>query len=170
MPKSRLLVEMVAAAILVSVSFASEVHSADAIAQITRLERRCAIAGVAGTVDKAMECFDTSDDLVAYDVFTPREFDGWNAVRRYYQNYFGSGVKNAKIAFIRLRVVTDGKLGFTHSIQHFTAVDRNGRAIDAIVRVTDVWRKQNGTWKIILTHASFPVDPATFKADLQSKP
>jgi ketosteroid isomerase-like protein len=153
------------------VSFGDNAYATDAKAQIEQRERQCATAGVAGTVDQAMDCFDVSDsDLVAYDVFTPLEYDGAAAVRGYFEKYFASGFKNAKISFVYLRVFTDGRLGFTYSVQHFTAIDPNGHAMDALSRVSDVWRKHNGKWKIVLTHASFPVDPVTFKADLQSKP
>jgi ketosteroid isomerase-like protein len=36
-------------------------------------------------------------------------------------------------------------------------------------RVTNVWRKENGKWKVIHIHISFPTDMATGKADMQSK-
>jgi ketosteroid isomerase-like protein len=36
-------------------------------------------------------------------------------------------------------------------------------------RVTDVWQKQEGQWKMIHTHVSFPTDMASGKADMQSK-
>jgi ketosteroid isomerase-like protein len=152
-------------------SFGAQALAADAKAEIEQLERKCATAGVAGSVDEVMRCFDTSDpDLVAYDVFSPREFDGPNAVRGYFQIYFASGIRNAKIEFVYLHVTTNANLGFTYSVQHFTAIDKNGKPIDTFARVSDVWRQRGARWKIIFTHASFPVDPATGKADMQSKP
>jgi ketosteroid isomerase-like protein len=155
---------------LIMLSFGARALAADAKAQITERERHCAAAGVSGTVEEAMECFSSSPEVVAYDVFTPREFDGPEAIRDYFENYFASGFKNAKIEFVYLQVTTDGTIGYTHSAQHFSAITKNGSRLDAFSRVSDVWRKENGSWKIILTHASFPVDPVTFKADLQSKP
>jgi hypothetical protein len=38
------------------------------------------------------------------------------------------------------------------------------------VRVTDVLRKVNGKWLIVQEHVSVPVDLATAKADLTSRP
>jgi len=38
------------------------------------------------------------------------------------------------------------------------------------VRLTDVDRNMAGGWKIVHEHVSFPVDLATGKADLQSRP
>jgi ketosteroid isomerase-like protein len=42
--------------------------------------------------------------------------------------------------------------------------------IDLTVRVTDVYRKINGTWLIVHEHVSVPVDLDTGKPDLSSKP
>lgn len=171
MQKPKLWVGTLAAILLLAWSFGAQALAADAKAQITELEHKFATAGVAGTVDEAMEYFDTNDaDLVVYDLFIPREYDGPAAVRGFFKSYFDSGYKNAKMDFVYLRVVTDGKLGFAYSTQHFTAIDKNGKAIEGFPRVVDVWRLRNGSWKMILQMASFPVDPVTFKADLLSKP
>jgi ketosteroid isomerase-like protein len=159
-----------AAVAVITWSFAAKALAADAKAQITEREGHCAVAGISGTVAEAMECFSASPEVIAYDVFTPREFDGPAAIRGYFESYFAGGYKNAKIEFVYLHVTTDGTIGYTCSVQHFSAITKNGAPLEAYSRVSDVWRKENGSWKIILTHASFPVDPVTFKADLQSKP
>jgi ketosteroid isomerase-like protein len=39
-----------------------------------------------------------------------------------------------------------------------------------VVRVTDVFRKLDGHWRIVQEHVSFPVDVSTGKADLLSRP
>ena len=111
---------------------------------------------------------DTSNDLVVYDLMTPREFDGADAVHTDFQNGF-SAFKNAKVEFINLHVFSDGKMGVAESVQHMTATDNSGKPIDMIFRVTDVWRKGKGGWKIIHSHISLPVDMASGKADMQSK-
>jgi ketosteroid isomerase-like protein len=45
-----------------------------------------------------------------------------------------------------------------------------GHPIDRPVRVTDGYRKIAGNWLIALEHVSVPVDLATGKAVLTSKP
>ena len=148
-----------------ALSFAGRALAADAKTQITELEHKCAAAT---TTDQLMECYDDSDELVVYDIGTPREFDGAKAVRGDFQNFFDNW-KNLKFDFVSLHVVSDGKMGLANSIQHVTATDKNGKPVDMTVRVTDVWEREHGKWKIIHTHVSFPTDMATGKADTQSK-
>jgi ketosteroid isomerase-like protein len=42
--------------------------------------------------------------------------------------------------------------------------------MDMTMRATDVYRKVNGKWLIVHEHYSAPIDLATGKADLTSKP
>ena len=42
--------------------------------------------------------------------------------------------------------------------------------MDVTMRITDVLRKSSGKWLIIHEHVSVPVDLASGKADLSSKP
>jgi ketosteroid isomerase-like protein len=172
MHKPKLWVGTLVALLLLAWSFGAQALAADAKAQITELEHKCVTPLVAGPLDEAMECFDTTDtDLVVYDIFTPREYDGPAAVRSFFKNYFDNGgYKDVKMDFVYLRVVADGKLGIAYSTQHFTAIDKNGKPIEGFPRVVDVWRLRNGSWKMILQMASVPVDPVTYKADLLSKP
>jgi ketosteroid isomerase-like protein len=69
-----------------------------------------------------------------------------------------------------LSITVVGTVAYGHNIQtaHFTAKD--GTHTTAVVRVTDVYRKINGRWLIVQEHVSFPVDIASGKADLLSKP
>jgi ketosteroid isomerase-like protein len=48
--------------------------------------------------------------------------------------------------------------------------DKEGQKVDLTVRVTDGYRKRKGKWFITHEHVSVPVDLATGKADLASKP
>jgi ketosteroid isomerase-like protein len=165
MRKSGSFAGILAAAALLAWGFGAQAFAADPKADITELEHKCAATT---TVDELMACYDTSEDLVVYDVSTPREFDGPTAVRADFQNFFDA-FKNPKIEFINLHVTTDGRLGVAESVQHMTATDKSGKPLDFIFRVTDVWRKEKGAWKIIHTHLSFPADLASGKADMQAK-
>jgi len=139
--------------------------AADSKTEIEALEHRCAEAK---TVDQLMTCYAPGDDLVVYDIGTPREFDGQQAVRADFQNFFDT-MQNPKVEFLSLNVVTDGTMALANSVQHFTGTDKSGKPMDMTFRVTDVWQKQGGEWKMIHTHVSFPTDMASGKADMQSK-
>lgn len=165
MRKSGTLVGTAAAALILAWGFAAQAVAADSKAQITDLEQKCAAAT---TVDELMGCYTTKGDLVVYDLGTPREFDGVKAVRGDFQNFFDT-IKNPKVEFVSLHVVTDGRMGLANSVQHFTGTGKDGKPVDMTFRVTDVWQKIAGKWKIIHTHVSFPVDMATGRADMQSK-
>ena len=146
-------------------SFGGKALAADSKAEITELEHKCAASS---NIDELMDCYDNSDALVVYDAGTPREFDGAKAVRGDFQNFLDNN-KNFKVEFISLHVVSDGKMGLANSIQRFTGSDKSGKPVDTTFRITDVWRKQDGKWKIIHMHVSYPIDMATGKADMQSK-
>ncbi len=68
------------------------------------------------------------------------------------------------------RIVTDGKLAYSHSIQPATLTAKDGSKFNLTVRVTDCYRKINGKWLITQEHVSVPVDMETGKPDLASKP
>jgi ketosteroid isomerase-like protein len=59
-------------------------------------------------------------------------------------------------------------------MQHLAGTIKAGKKtqkFDATVRVTDVYKKINGEWKIVHEHVSVPVDlDHNAKADLSSKP
>ena len=153
-----------AAAVLGAFCVAS-VAAADSKNDIEALEHKCAAAT---SVDQLMTCYAPGDDVVVYDIGTPREFDGQKAVRADFQNFFDT-MKNPKVEFVSLHVVTDGNMALANSVQHFTGTDKSGKPTEMTFRVTDVWQKQEGQWKMIHTHVSFPTDMASGKADMQSK-
>lgn len=69
-----------------------------------------------------------------------------------------------------LHIEADGTLGYSHSIQHVSGTDEKGQPIDLIWRDTAAYRKIGGNWLIVHEHGSVPVDLATGKPDLASKP
>ena len=68
-----------------------------------------------------------------------------------------------------LDVAADRNLAYSHSIQHLAGTDKQGKKLDLTVRLTDVYKKTRGGWRIIHEHVSVPVDLDSGKPDLASK-
>jgi|SRR5208282_630339 len=110
------------------------------------------------------------ESLVVFDVIPPRQYVGADAYKKDLQGFLGSF--NGPVTFENsdLQVVADGKLGCAHYVQHLAGTGKDGKPVDITVRVTDVLRKVKGKWLIMHEHVSVPVDIASGKADLSSKP
>jgi ketosteroid isomerase-like protein len=134
--------------------------------EIIDLEHQC-IAATSTDQAASLGCFD-ENDIVLYDFIPPLQYSGAKAVRGDLDNFFNNA-KNVKGEFVELNVVTDGKLGLARSIQHFTWTTKDGKPMEATLRVTDVLHKTQGKWKIFHTHVSVPVNPNTGKAEMNLK-
>jgi ketosteroid isomerase-like protein len=119
------------------------------------------------TTDELMKYYDPSD-VTVYDFAGPLEYKGNTAVRGDFDAVFAN-FQDAKGEFVELVVVTDGKLGMARSIQHFTWKDKDGKAQEGTFRVTDVFHKVGGKWRVIHTHTSAPMDPKTGMTQMNLK-
>ena len=113
----------------------------------------------ATSTDEVMKYYD-QNDIDLYDFVPPLQYQGASAVHGDLDNFF-SNAKDIKGNFVELVVVADGKMGMARSLQHFTWTDKDGKAMEATIRVTDVFHKVGGQWKVIHSHISVPVDPKT---------
>jgi len=109
--------------------------------------------------DDLMKYYD-QNDVDVYDLAGPLQYKGNAAVRSDFDNVFAN-FAGAKGNFVELVVVTDGKMGMARSIQHFAWTDKAGKPQEVTVRITDVFHKVDGQWKVIHTHISAPMDPKT---------
>ena len=139
-------------------------------ATIRALEAQFAAAFNAKDADAIMKVYVPNESLMVFDVVPPRQYVGANAYRRDWQDFFAHVKGPLKFEISDLGVTTDGRLGYSHSIQRVSGTDSKGQPIDLTVRVTDVYRKINGNWLIVHEHVSVPVDLDTGKPDLASKP
>src|SRR6516165_543998 len=160
-----LLGTMAVAALAWTVSF-NALAAGSAKQEITDLEHKCMTATSTDQM-AALGCFDEAD-IVVYDFSAPLEYSGAKAVRGDFDNFFNNA-KNVKGEFVELQVVTDGKLGVARSIQHFTWTSKDGKPMEATLRVTDVLHKVGGKWKVFHSHVSVPVNPDTGKAEMNLK-
>ena len=138
-------------------------------AQIEAREAQYAAAFNAKDVDAIMKLYVPDESLFVFDAAPPRQYVGAKAYRKDWQDFLASFKGPIKMELSDLAVTTDGKLGFSHSVQHVAGTDTKGKPAEFTVRVTDAYEKIAGKWLIVEEHVSFPVDPGTGKADLMSK-
>ena len=117
-----------------------------------------------------MDCYVPDDSLFAYDANPPRQYVGFAAYKKDWVGFLGAFPGPISVDMSDLKITSDGKLGFSHSIIHFVGTNKDGKKVDLTLRITDGYRKVKGKWLINEEHTSVPVDFDTGKADFTSKP
>jgi ketosteroid isomerase-like protein len=138
--------------------------------QIRSLEQRFAAAVQAKDLNRIMSVYAPGWRLFVFDINPPRQHVGWDDYRRDWEGFLGQVKGPVRFQLSNLSITTDGRLGFSHSIQHIIGQTADRTTMDLTARVTDDYEKIGGRWYIVTEHVSVPVDLATGKGDLQSKP
>jgi ketosteroid isomerase-like protein len=140
--------------------------------EIRTLETKFAMAFAAKDVDAIMKFYAPGDELLVFDLITPRQYAGWDAYKKDWQDTFAMMKDTPEFDTRDLSVTTDGKLAWSHSIQHAKWTSMDGSPFEMTVRVTDCYKKIDGKWLIVLEHVSVPLDLSGPKPvpDLMSKP
>ncbi len=133
------------------------------------LEDRLAAGIRAKDIDKIMACYMNSPKLVVFDLIPPRQYTGWEAYKANWQGFLAQCNDSPTWEISDLHIQGGQGYAFSHSIQHAACTTKNGK-MDLILRVTDGYANFKGNWLIAHEHISVPVDLATGKADLRSKP
>jgi ketosteroid isomerase-like protein len=139
-------------------------------ASIEALEARVHDAFIAKDVDAIMQVYAPGTGLFVFDVTPPRQHVGWSNYKKDWQELFAAFPGPVTFSISDLDITVVGSVAYSHSIQAGQLTDKDGSKLDLTVRVTDVYRKLKGKWLIVQEHASVPVDLATQKPDLLSKP
>ena len=121
-------------------------------------------------IDTIMKAYVADESLLVFDALPPRQYVGAKAYRKDWEEFLAFFKGPVKCEFSELGVAADRMLGYGHTIFRTSGTDTRDKPVDLTMRVTDVYRKIDGTWKIVHEHISFPVDLDTGKADLSSKP
>jgi ketosteroid isomerase-like protein len=108
--------------------------------------------------------------VFAFDIVPPREYPTYDAYRQDWQTFFTNLPGPATSTIDELSITVSGDVAYTHGIEDVTNTAADGTKAHMVVRFTDVLRKTDGKWLIVLENVSFPVDLATGKADLLSTP
>lgn len=161
---------IVIAAIMLSCATPINPARADARADIKALVDRYVAAVKVKDIDTIMKMYVPDETLLVFDVFLPRQYVGAPAYRKDWQDFLDSFNGPIGIEVTDLEIGADKMLAFSHDIERWTGTDKQGKKIDFTLRATDVYKKIKGHWLIVHEHNSFPVDPDSGKADLNSKP
>ena len=140
--------------------------------EIRALEDGFAVACSAKDLDTIMKLYDPGNDLFVFDVGVPRQHVGWDDYKKDWHDFLGLLPGPIKLTVSDLSVMSDGKIAYGHNIQHLSGTMTDGSPADMTVRVTDVYRKIDGTWLIVQEHVSVPIDFSAGKPvpDMMSKP
>jgi uncharacterized protein (TIGR02246 family) len=156
--------------VLLGIAFNVGAQSADKT-QIQALEDQLAAAIAAKDVDKVMQFYAPGDNLFVFDVIPPRQYVGAAAYRKDFEGFFASALSGPTTNQISdLDITANGKIAFAHYTSHMVSTDKSGAKVDMVIRTTDCLKKIKGKWLIVHEHNSVPVDLATGKGDLLSKP
>jgi ketosteroid isomerase-like protein len=139
-------------------------------AKLKALENNFAAAIRAKDVGAVMKSYVSDDSLIVFDVTPPRQYVGAKAYAKDWTDLFAMYKGPINFEISDLSISADDEIAYSHSIQHMSGTTTKDEPVDFTVRVTDVYRKVKGTWLIAHEHVSVPVDLATAKADLSSKP
>jgi uncharacterized protein (TIGR02246 family) len=138
-------------------------------AAIRALEDKFAAAFNAKDSNAIMALYSSSDDLVVFDVVPPRQYTGWAAYKKDWDDTFAAYPGPLVFQLNDLAVTVGSDVAYSHSIQSVTMTDKKGKKVNMTVRVTDGYKKVNGQWVIAHEHVSIPVDEATMKGIPDSK-
>lgn len=154
---------------LCAVTFRAQAKESDE-AEIKALEANLAASASAKDAGAVMKNYIPDETLVVFDVIPPRQYVGAESYKKNWQGFLDSFNGPAKFEESDLHAFADGKLGYAYYAMHIQGTGKDGKPIDLTIRGTDVLRKIKGKWLIVHQHLSVPVDVATGKPDLSSKP
>jgi len=166
----RLLVCAAALAAALPSAVAAHPSKADNRAAIETLESRFAAAVTAKDLDAIMKVYAPGSGLFVFDVVPPRQYVGADAYRKDWKGFLDTFKGPIKFTVSDLSIDAAGKMAYSHSVQHVSGTDTKGKAVDFTVRVTDVYRKMGGDWRVVHEHVSVPVNMDTGKPDMMSSP
>jgi len=127
-------------------------------------------AFVAGDVEGMMAPLWNDPHFVDFDLSPPRA-KNFDQLKK-----DNAGMKEAIdgqaiCEYTEIKVVMLGKnAAYSMAIMRAGGQLKGGPRMDFTMRSTDVWRRIKGKWIIVHEHNSFPANPVTGQADLQSTP
>jgi ketosteroid isomerase-like protein len=105
------------------------------------------------------------DEVMTFDLFGAT---GRGAFKEHFEETFPY-FANARVDFKDLEIFATSKTsGYATMVQRLIGKSADGKEFTMIYRITGVLSKENGVWKWVHEHVSFPVNMATKEADFTS--
>jgi ketosteroid isomerase-like protein len=117
-------------------------------------------------VDGVMAIYQRGPSLVAYDLVPPLQYKGWDAYQAFFDQYDGP----IEFEFRDLAIAAGATFGYSHELQRVSGTLKGGQKTAFWLRVTDVYRKIGGQWRVVHEHVSVPTNLETGKAALDLTP
>ncbi len=110
-----------------------------------------------------------SPELAAY--YPDANYQGYDAVKKSWEGFFGMmAVKSFSFPEVHTDVSGDGTLAYQWGLYDMTLQPKGGGPeIKAPGRFSEVWKNMNGSWVIVVDHASSPLPPPPAAADSTKK-
>ena len=121
-------------------------------------------------VDGVMSIYQRGPSLVAYDLVPPLQYKGWDAYRDDYKAFFDHYDGPIEFEFRDLVIAAGETFGYSHELQRVSGTLKGGQKMAFWLRVTDVYRKIGGQWRVVHEHVSVPTNLETGKAALDLTP
>ena len=147
---------------------AVEENKSHDVAEIKRLIDNWVEALRARDIDGVMSIY--ARELVGFDITPPLQIVGAGEYRKDWEGAFSMIQGPIDYEIHDLDITTGGDIAFGHSLNRLSGTLNNGQKTGPWVRWTACFRKINGKWLIVHTHASLPVDFENGKAVLNLKP
>lgn len=111
-----------------------------------------------------------ADDVHAFDVPPPLQFAGKAAYKAHWEKCMEMCTGEASCEIGELHVSVSGDTGVSFGLFNMSGTGENGEKQGCWLRITQVWRKEGGTWLIRHEHCSIPVDMTTGAAAFDAQP
>jgi ketosteroid isomerase-like protein len=111
-----------------------------------------------------------ADGVHAYEHQMPLQYEGVDAIRKSCEHGFGAVEGAFRWGIPDLQVVVRDDIAVTWGLNRMRAEVPGEAAVETWSRGTRVFRRTDGTWKMIHQHVSFRVDPETSAARTDLEP
>jgi ketosteroid isomerase-like protein len=111
-----------------------------------------------------------ANDYLLFDVVGPLQSKSAKAASNRAAEWFATFRGPIGYEIHDLQITAGDGVGFSHGLNHVSAIRIDGMPLDMWWRATACYQKIDGSWQIIHEHNSVPFDVTNGKASLDLKP
>jgi ketosteroid isomerase-like protein len=108
-----------------------------------------------GDVEPRLELWSHRDPVTLFGAWGPNK-SGWDGVSRTFRWVASRFSNNHDYTFELVAAGVSGDIGYTVGFERETVSVDGGPAQPNMLRVTHVYRRENGEWKIVHRHGDYP--------------